>query len=65
MAELLGSVNGEYFCRPRAANNEEIVRVVIKYMNEHPNQLHLLAATLIFAALKEGFPCPNADTPPK
>jgi len=35
----------------------QIVLVVRKYLEEHPEKLHLLATQIVIEALKEAFPC--------
>ena len=44
-------------CLPTAVTREQLVRVVLKYGDNHPEQLHLPAARLVIQALSEGFPC--------
>lgn len=44
-------------CLPRGVSPLQIKQVVVKYMDNHPQDLHLLAASLALNALKEAFPC--------
>lgn len=44
-------------CLPSTANNEQIVRVTLKYMEEHPEELGADAGALTFMALQQYFPC--------
>jgi hypothetical protein len=53
--EILAGKN--VVCVPQDLNNEQAMRVVIKYMKDHPDQLHLPALALALRALKEAFPC--------
>ena len=46
-----------YFCAPDSAKISQLVKVVTKYLNEHPEKLHLAAGGLVAAALQEPFPC--------
>lgn len=43
--------------RPGAVSNSQAVRVVAKYLNDHPEKLHLPDTPLIIEALKAAFPC--------
>jgi len=46
------------FCFPPAGvSNEQMIRVVVKYLENHPEQLHFDASILVLTALKEAFPC--------
>lgn len=44
-------------CIPSDTSRRQICRIVIKYINEHPDQLNLKAFHLVEAALKGAFPC--------
>ena len=46
-----------YFCTPEGVRSYQLVKVVTKYLNEHPEELHLEAGGLVAAALQEAFPC--------
>ena len=46
-----------YFCTPDSAKMSQLVKVVTKYLNEHPEKLHLDAGSLVANALNEPFPC--------
>ncbi len=39
-------------------NAEQFRKVVVKFLNEHPEHLHLRSGSLVAAALSEAFPCP-------
>ena len=43
---------------PSGATVGQITKVVVKYLNDHPQQLHYTAVSMIAAALHEAFPCP-------
>jgi len=45
------------WCLPLEATSNQLVRVVTKYLQEHPEYLHLTADGLIGNALKASFPC--------
>lgn len=44
-------------CVPTEVSNEQAIRVVIKYLTDHPEELHLHDVILANAALKDAFPC--------
>ena len=46
-----------YFCVPTDASDGQLVKVVTKYLNEHPEELHTDAAGLVANALQDAFPC--------
>jgi hypothetical protein len=48
------------YCLDENVTNGQIVKVVVKYMNGHPETLHYGAQTLILLALDGAFPCPVA-----
>ena len=45
------------FCRPKGVNNGQLVRVVVKYLEENPESLHEWQFNLVLKALIEAFPC--------
>lgn len=47
-----------HICLPEAPLGQ-YVRVVHKFLQDHPNELHTNEGTLVFRALKEAFPCPK------
>jgi len=45
-------------CFPeKGINNGQAVRIVLKYLNEHPADLHLNQTVLSIAALHNAYPC--------
>ena len=44
-------------CPPPDITNEQMARIVVKYLQESPEVLHLDAATLTFSALRTAYPC--------
>ena len=44
-------------CIPDAATNGQIMRVLVKFLEENPEQLHQNAGALAFAALKIAYAC--------
>ena len=46
------------FCPPeRMITNADGARIVVDYLNAHPEQLHLDAGSLMFFAFQDAFPC--------
>lgn len=48
-----------FFCMPDEVNNGQKIKVVIKYLNDHPEKLHEHEAGLVLLAFMEAFPCKN------
>ena len=49
--------NGDRFCIPEGVPDFQLVKVVIKYLEEWPEDLHYNAYALIQFALVSAFPC--------
>jgi hypothetical protein len=47
------------FCFQREMTYGQMVRVVVSYLEEHPETLHRPAAFLVLEAFTEAFPCRN------
>ena len=47
-------------CTPKGASLGQLARVVKKFLQDHPESLHLDAGGLVYNALNEAFPCPEA-----
>lgn len=54
-----GSIVNMAFCTPDTVTTDQMVRVIVRYLQQHPEQLHLSSAIGAEAALKEAFPCPR------
>jgi hypothetical protein len=50
--------HNNFLCPPIAPVGQ-YVRVVHKYLQDHPEKLHYDEGVLVFDALKEAFPCPK------
>ena len=50
-------LDGPFFCAPAKGKTSQLVKVVTKYLNEHPEKLHLAASGLVSSALYDAFPC--------
>ena len=49
-------------CFPEAGiSNGQATRIVVKYLKNHPEKLHLPAISLAFSAFIEAFPCPKKE----
>jgi Rap1a immunity proteins len=42
---------------PAKVTREQVVKVVVKWLNDHPEDLHFSAASIVARALQNGFPC--------
>lgn len=50
--------DGRTFCIPsRGVTNGQIYDLVIRYLDAHPQQLQVFAATLVLVAVGASFPC--------
>jgi len=45
-------------CAPEEVESERLVRIAMKYLENHPEQLHYGASSTILIAFREAFPCP-------
>jgi hypothetical protein len=45
------------FCVPESVSTDQGIKAVIKYLEEHPEELHQRGTTLTVLALKQAFPC--------
>jgi hypothetical protein len=45
------------FCLPAEVTNGQIVLVFVKYLEDHPEELHKPANLLLVKALRKAFPC--------
>lgn len=45
------------FCYPQAAAVQQLTQVVIRYLEQHPEKLHLHPVHTVTDALTEAFPC--------
>src|SRR6266700_2987044 len=59
LASLKGSVEDFGICFPEGVNLPQAIRVVLKYIRQHPEQAHLPSATLIVMAELDAFHCTN------
>jgi Rap1a immunity proteins len=45
------------FCIPERVSNDQILRVLVKHLEDHPELLHEGASYLILESLNKAFPC--------
>jgi hypothetical protein len=50
-------LEGSSFCFPKGVEGPQIVDVIKRWLDEHPEVRHYSASSLIAEALKEKFPC--------
>jgi len=54
-----------FFCTPLSNTTGQFIRVVVKYLKEHPERLHEQDMGLATVALRDAFPCPPAAQSPR
>ena len=48
----------QLFCPPKnGIQNEQYIRILVKWLNDHPDELHKSAKVSVFIAMSEAFPC--------
>ncbi len=54
-----GPVDASAFhgCLPDSLKTIQLARIVVKYLNDHPEKLHLPDTRLVMMALADAFPC--------
>ena len=46
------------YCPPeQGVTNDQSVRIVVKYLKDHPESLHMAESTLVILAMVDAFPC--------
>ena len=53
----LMAVPNTIFCMPVNVSGYQVMRVLVKYLQEHPEDLHLAKGELALDALADAFPC--------
>jgi hypothetical protein len=53
----LASTNKNPFCFPKGVTQGQTINVVLKYLDDHPEELHEPASILILKAVKTAWPC--------
>jgi len=49
--------DNKVYCIPQGVENGQIIRVILKYLNDHPNMLHEHESLLTMMAIREAFTC--------
>lgn len=52
-----GSTYSRTQCLPAGFTIDQLRRIVVKWMNDHPEKLHLSVADVVRGALEQAFPC--------
>jgi hypothetical protein len=47
------------FCPPNEITRGQQYRIVVKYLNDHPEETHRVAPALIAESMQAAFPCPT------
>ena len=47
----------KHFCKPNDLDRPQLLVVVKKYMQDHPEQMDFAAAGIVYDALTEAYPC--------
>jgi hypothetical protein len=50
-------------CLPERSSALQLARVVVKWLQNHPEQLHEHPGGLVYTALNDAFPCQTPDAP--
>jgi hypothetical protein len=48
---------GKPLCAPKSRSRSEAARIVDRYIDEHPEELHLAPAPLVIRAMDHAWPC--------
>ncbi len=51
--------NSRLECLPEGVGQEQFIRLILRYIERHPEKLHLPAAQIVYDAANEAFPCPT------
>ena len=54
----VGCFDPPLYCKPSSYTVEQLVRTVVNFLKNHPEDLHFQGSVLTMAALKEALPCP-------
>jgi hypothetical protein len=46
-----------YYCVPQGTGSKELIEVAVKYLKDHPRDLHYAASSLLFIAFTQAYPC--------
>ena len=57
MYEIMVINSNRTICIPSGISGKQLIRIVVKYLNDHPEKLHNPASLLVYEAFQESFPC--------
>lgn len=57
MVRKISDTAKKMYCMPKDITDEQLVRVLIKYLEAHPEQLHLAASQLVWMAYSSVWRC--------
>ena len=57
MYEVMVNNSNRTICIPSGISGKQLIRIVDKYLKEHPEKLHNVATLLVYEAFQESFPC--------
>lgn len=57
--EMILKVAPYLYCVPQEVTVGQIIRVFVKYLEDHPEELHKEGHELLHSSLIKAFPCPN------
>lgn len=49
------------FCIPEDVTRQQLAKIIVKYLNDHPEELHYSAHTTLYVIFKKYFPCERDD----
>ena len=63
MYEIMAKDSERTICIPPGISGKQLIRIVVKYLREHPERLQNIASLLVFEAFQESFPCSRPEPP--
>jgi hypothetical protein len=63
LSDLKGSSEDVSICLAEGVTTGQEIRVLLKYIRQHPEQAHLPSAGLVLMAEYDAFPCPATPAP--
>jgi hypothetical protein len=57
MYEIMVNNSARTICVPSGISGKQLIRIVDKFLKEHPEKLHNVASLLVYEAFQESFPC--------
>jgi hypothetical protein len=46
------------YCFPKEGTNDEVIKVLLKYLHDRPEELHVPSGVIFIRAMSKAFPCP-------